>query len=315
MDSIFIKSHGKLYIESGNLVFIDINKKKTVIPIKNIKDIHILGKVSLTSGAIRTLLINRIPVHFYSKNSYYIGSLFPRGFSGRIIVKQVEKYNDYNLRLYISKQIIEACKVNFYEIFRRKTEEAKKFLEVTVYDALNVNQVMGKESQIFLIAYELFDKISKFKIVERTRRPPKNEANALLSFLNSLLYGLILTEIYKKGLLPTISYLHEPSDDRPSLALDIAEIFKPIFSFRLMLRLFNLGILNENHFMKEKDGVYLNDIGKEIVLNEIIKYLDKKIRIKEVGSRTLKFSIGYQVKKLKEFIEDKSSILRTVKVF
>jgi len=315
MRTLFIRSHGKLIRDKNTLAFVFPNKEKRYIPINQIKEIFVFSNVSLTSGAIKMLLYYRIPIHFYSKTGNYLGSLYPKNMPGKVIIKQVEKYLDYGTRLYIAKSIIEACRNNFYEVFRRKSSEAKRFMEIHIYQANNIAEVMGLESQIFKLAYELFDKISKFKVVERTRHPPLNEANALISFLNSILYGLILTEIYKKGLLPTISYLHEPMENRPSLSLDIAEIFKPIFTFRLALRLFNKGMLREEHFTKSEKGVYLNENGRDIVLEVINSYLKKKIRVKGLGKRSFRFIISWQVNSLREFIEDKNSILRVANVY
>lgn len=316
METIFIKSPGKIKVSQGTLVYEDLNKNKKVIPIKQIKQVFVFTKSSLTSGAIRLLLLNNVYVHFYSSKGNYLGSLVPKKFHGKVVIKQIEKHKNYGDRLYISREIIEACKHNFYELFRRKLpEEAKEFKNISTAYANSIEEIMGIESQIFILAYKLYDKLSpKYKIVERTRRPPLNEANAVLSFLNSILYGMILTEIYRNMLLPSISFLHEAREDRPSLSLDIAEIFKPIFSFRLMLRLFNLGKLKEEHFIK-KDGVYLNDDGKYIVLREVNKILDKKIRIYGLGKRRLKHLFYWQVKKLREFIEDKEFSLKTVKVY
>lgn len=302
-------------IRNGTLMFKDIEENKYTLPINNIKQILIFGRVSLTSSAIKLLLSKDIYVHFFSSNGNYIGSLLPKVLPGKTVIKQIEKYNKYSDRVYISKQIIEACRDNFYEIFRRKLkDEALKFKNITLYDANSVEEVMGKESQIFSLAYELYDKIGKYKIVNRTRRPPNNEANALLSFLNSILYSLLLTEIYRHGLLPSISYLHQPMENRPSLSLDIAEIFKPIFSFRLMIKLFNWNIINKDHFESRNGGVYLNDEGKYIVLKYVNKILNSKIRTKYLRKRSLKFLISWQVKKLKDFIEDKSFDLKTVKI-
>jgi CRISPR/Cas system-associated endonuclease Cas1 len=58
----------------------------------------------------------------------------------------------------------------------------------------------------------------------RDYKPPSNPVNALLSFLNSLLYTVVVTEIYRTGLYPGISYLHSPQEKRISLALDLSEM-------------------------------------------------------------------------------------------
>ena len=61
------------------------------------------------------------------------------------------------------------------------------------------------------------------KFEKRVMHPPDNEMNSLISFINSLIYTKVLSEIYKTQLNPTISYLHEPGNRRFSLALDVAE--------------------------------------------------------------------------------------------
>jgi CRISPR-associated protein Cas1 len=72
--------------------------------------------------------------------------------------------------------------------------------------------------------------------------------NALLSFGNSLLYTAALSEIYMTQLNPTVSYLHEPSQRRPSLALDLPEIFKPLIVDRVIFRLLNRGEISDDDF-------------------------------------------------------------------
>lgn len=76
--------------------------------------------------------------------------------------------------------------------------------------------------------------INDFEMGNRTKQPPRNEVNALISFGNMVCYTLCLRAIHQTQLNPTISYLHKPGERRYSLALDIAEIFKPRFLNRLL---------------------------------------------------------------------------------
>src|SRR5699024_1725370 len=78
-----------------------------------------------------------------------------------------------------------------------------------------------------------------FAFDDRTKRPPKDPLNALISFGNSICYTAVLTEIYKTHLDPTVSFLHEPSTKRFSLSLDIAEIFKQLLVNLVILKLLN----------------------------------------------------------------------------
>ena len=107
-----------------------------------------------------------------------------------------------------------------------------------------------------------------FTFDKRTKRPPQNEINCLVSFLNSLLYTTILSELYKTQLHPAISYLHEPFERRFSLALDLAEMFKPLIVQRALLKLINKQEIKETHFRKDLKGCLLNEEGKKIVLKE-----------------------------------------------
>jgi hypothetical protein len=117
----------------------------------------------------------------------------------------------------------------------------------------------------------------------RVRRPPDNEVNALISFGNSMLYTVCLSEIYRTQLTPTISYLHEPGVRRFSLALDLSEIFKPLIVDRAIFRLLNTGQLKESHFDKDMNGCFMNDAGKKVFLGALEERLGSTIRHRRLG--------------------------------
>jgi len=82
-----------------------------------------------------------------------------------------------------------------------------------------------------------------FSIEKREKHPPTNPLNALISFANSLVYTTVLSEIYHTQLNPCVSFLHQPGERRYSLALDIAEIFKPLIGDPIIFNLIKI-ILN-----------------------------------------------------------------------
>jgi CRISPR-associated protein Cas1 len=134
----------------------------------------------------------------------------------------------------------------------------------------SINEVMGVEGNFRKKYYEKFDVILKnFKFVKRSKQPPENEINALISFGNSLCYNYCLNAIKQTYLNSTISYLHESGERRHSLCLDIAEIFKPILIDRIIFKLINKRSLTSCHFTNEKHFCYLNDNGKKIFIQEI----------------------------------------------
>jgi CRISPR-associated protein Cas1 len=147
---------------------------------------------------------------------------------------------------------------------------------------------MALEGNVREIYYQCFDKILKdenFSFVSRSKRPPQNKLNALISFGNSLVYSYTLSEIYKTHLDPRIGYLHTTNFRRFSLNLDIAEIFKPILTDRSIFKLINKGMLCEKHFMKNLEGIYLNEEGKKIFVQEMEERMQTTIQHRKLGRK------------------------------
>lgn len=105
----------------------------------------------------------------------------------------------------------------------------------------------------------------------------------LISFVNSLIYSKVLSEIYKTQLNPTISYLHEPGVRRFSLCLDISEVFKPLIGDRLIFSLLNRRQITEDSFTKELNFLHLKKESSRLIAQELEKSLKKTIMHKELG--------------------------------
>ena len=102
---------------------------------------------------------------------------------------------------------------------------------------------------------------------KRVKRPPDNPLNAMISFGNSLLYTKTITAIYNTHLDQRISFLHEPSEGRFSLSLDISEVFKPVIVFKTIFDLVNhRKIQVSKHFDKSVNACLLNDEGRKIFI-------------------------------------------------
>ena len=134
---------------------------------------------------------------------------------------------------------------------------------------------------------DIFTKDVEFE--KRVKRPPDNMVNSLLSFLNSLVYTRVLSEIYKTQLNATISYLHQPGEKRFSLSLDIAEIFKPLLAERLLFSLVNKGIVTESGFEQELNYLKM----KPATMKEVVKQFDDRLNI-TIKHRDLKKDVSYR---------------------
>ncbi len=311
---LYINSHGKLSRKGNTLFFEAMDEDKKTLPIHAINEINCHGKVSLTSGASTILMKEGIPIHFFNKYSYYEGSLYPKINlnSGLVVVKQSEYYLNEEKREFIAKEFVKGIKHNIVTILKYYSKKGKDldfYLENIENEEIkgNISQIMSSEGRIWNHYYQSFNNIIKrFEFDKREIRPPASELNALISFGNSLLYSNCLSEIYHTYLHPSISFLHEPSERRFSLALDLADIFKPIIVSRIIFKLINTNMITEKHFQKDV-GVLLNEKGRKIFIAEYQKKLETTIQ-----HQTLKKKVSYKYlirlecyKIIKHIINDK----------
>jgi CRISPR-associated protein Cas1 len=154
----------------------------------------------------------------------------------------------------------------------------------------DVDELMGLEGNIRQTYYEAFNLIlNDFEMGPRTKQPPQNEVNALISFGNMMCYSQCLKAIHQTQLNPTISYLHTPGERRYSLALDVAEIFKPILVDKTIFKLLNKKALQEKHFDHQLNKCLLNESGKKIFVQAFEERLEETFK-----HRKLNRSVSYR---------------------
>jgi CRISPR-associated protein Cas1 len=284
--TIWIFKSGELSRSDNTLLFENTEGKK-YLPIEGINDIYIFGEISLNTKLLNFLSQKHIVTHFFNYYGYFSGSYYPREFmsSGEMIVRQVEAYLSASKRLNLARLIEEGASsnmisvLNYYKLRGKEVENSIdkiKDLKVKFIEQTSISSLMGIEGKIRDIYYSAFDNIIQdvnFKFEMRSRRPPLNNINAMISFGNSIMYTICLSEIYKTHLDPRIGFLHESNFRRFSLNLDIAEIFKPILIDRLLFTLINEKIVQGNDFIDEGGIVIM----KEGCKKDIVTGLDKKL--------------------------------------
>ncbi|NJF24275.1 type I-B CRISPR-associated endonuclease Cas1b [Thermococcus sp. Bubb.Bath] len=284
--SLTLFSDGNLFRRENTLYFENASGRKP-LAVEGIYDIYVYGHVNISSQALHFLAQKGITVHFFNHYGHYDGSFYPREklHSGNLVVAQAEHYLNREKRLTLAKLFVRGSALNMEKNLKR-WKVADGFLELLdelfreLESARKITEVMNVEARIREEYYSLWDNAlpGGFKIVKRTRRPPGNEMNALISFLNSRLYATIVSELYNTQLAPTISYLHEPGERRFSLALDLSEIFKPIIADRIATRLVKQGIIKKEHFRGELNGVLMTKEGMKTVLEHYNKELGKSVK-------------------------------------
>lgn len=272
------------------------------IPIETVSDLYVFGSLQANSALYNFLGQHDVAVHFFDYYENYTGSFMPKDYllAGRMILKQASHFQDKKKRLIIARKLIEGASHNILlnlQYYNRSGREMEPLIERIIQQFANsmsavtaVDELMGIEGNIRQVYYDSFDLIlNDYEMGIRTKQPPQNEVNALISFGNMMCYTFCLRAIHQTQLNPTISYLHTPGERRYSLALDLAEIFKPVIVDRTIFKVLNKKEIQSKHFDLHLNKCILNETGKKIFVRAMQERMDETIK-----HRSLKRNVSYK---------------------
>lgn len=294
--TIYFTSNGILKRKDNTILFEGAEGRR-FLPIEDIGEIMVYGEVDFNKTFLEILAAKEITLHLFNYYGYYVGSFYPREHlnSGYSILKQAEAYLNPCRRLGIAKKFVLGAARNIRQVLKYYDNRGRNVAEnINVIEALiqqiNISQdnaeLMGVEGNIRETYYKAFDEIinnKDFVFETRSRRPPKNYLNTLISFGNSLAYTTCLSEIYKTRLDPRIGYLHSTNFRRFTLNLDVAEIFKPILVDRVIFSCIAKKMIDKGDFENNLGGILLKDKGKRAFLQEWEEKLKATITHRELG--------------------------------
>lgn len=306
--SYYIFRSGTLRRHHNTLSFEQVDETGTVqrqpIPIENVRDLYLFGEIGLNTRVLSFLSQHEVVVHCFNYHGFYVGSFYPRetNVSGHLLVRQVEHYLAPDRRLHLAREFVAGAlfhirrNLQYYHNRGRQLEQSLDVVNACLErlpQCDSIAALMSEEGRAREAYYAAFNQILELQtpFERRVRRPPDTMLNALLSFGNTLLYTATLTELYVTQLNPTVSYLHEPSQRRFSLALDIAEIFKPLLVDRTIFRLLNRGEFSEEdcESIGEAPGVIL----KEAARKHFVRAFEETLQT-TVQHRQLKRHVSYR---------------------
>jgi len=304
--SYYLFNPGRMSRKDNTLKFTPVDEEgregtPKYIPIESVDNLYTFGSLDANSALYNFLGKEGIAVHFFDYYEHYTGSFMPKDYllSGKVLIAQTEAYLKPKKRLVLAQKLVESAAFNMLKNLRYYHNREKdvsnciekiEALAVSIEAAPDIETLMGIEGNIRMGYYDAFAVIiNDFEMSNRSRRPPSNEVNCMISFVNSLCYTLCLDAIYHTQLNPTISYLHQPGERRYSLALDISEIFKPILADRLIFSLLNKKQIQAGDFDTKLNCCLLKDSGRKTV----VKAWDEKLN-ETIKHRSLGKSVSYK---------------------
>ena len=313
-DNHHIFADGELSRSEDTLRIDTLDGETKYLPVESVGTLYLHGQIDFNTRALGLLNDHGTTVHVFGWKDYYKGSYLPKRQhqSGNTVVEQVRAYDDRDRRMEIAQLMIRASMHNmrsnlkYYDARDREFSDTIERLEdqmEAVERIDDIQELRGAEATARKAYYSCFDDILRdpFELTRREYNPPSNEANALVSFLNAMVYTTCVSAIRKTALDPTVGYVHEPGDRRFTLSLDIADIFKPILADRVLFRLVNRQQLDLDDFERELEGCLLNEDGRLTVLEAYEETLDETVshpRLnRNVSYKTLVQTDVYSLKK------------------
>lgn len=255
------------------------------IPQRAVSRIVLTGSVGLSVGARSWALYNDIDVICLSRRGSYLGQLAgPRStVNARRLLAQAEFSGDEDKRLPLARSIVRAKLRNQVHVLNRigrrdadndvksAVREVRTLAEDIIH-ADSINEIMGLEGAASTAYYAALSSLVPEDVVfhGRSRRPPRDLANAALSYCYAILLGECTGALFAAGLEPSLGILHSSTDKRPSLSLDLMEEFRPLLVDSTVMALLRMHRLRPEHATTapgNEDGVWLTREGKKTVVD------------------------------------------------
>ena len=289
--TLYVLGKGKLSKKDGNILFEEEGSPSPQeFPIHQIHEIFILSTNEITYELKKELIDYQIVIHEFNQYDYYLGTFYPKEsrFCGKTLLSEFEHYRNLDKRVVLAKAFISAGYKNMlrnlkYYQQRDKLENITQLVHyyqrITLVNT--ITELMMIEALIRKEYYRNFQDI--LNLDSSFHRHPQSAydvVNQLITFVNSLLYAVIISEIHKTNLSGQVGFLHELGANRFALCYDISEIFKPIMVDRLVFRLLNKNIVTQDSINQE--GRFSDEIIKvifkhwDIQLNQVLYHRTMK---------------------------------------
>jgi CRISPR-associated protein Cas1 len=311
LNTLFVTTQGSYLCQKGDTVLVRVeNEDKLRVPIHTLGSIICFGQVSCSPFLMGLCGENNVTMSFLTENGRFLARVHGP-VHGNVLLRreQYRQADDPASSARIARSIIIAKVANCRTVLLRATRDRPddsnnsrilaaanvlgQSLDELEHD-LPLEVIRGKEGEAAKTYFDVFDHLimankNDFYLKDRSRRPPLDNMNSLLSFLYTILVHDVESALESVGLDPAVGFLHRDRPGRAGLALDLMEEFRPYFADRLALSLVNRQQIKPNGFVKTETGaVWMDDETRKTVLvawqkrkqEEITHpFLDEKVQI------------------------------------
>lgn len=308
LNTLFVSTQGAYLAKEGECVLVRVDgETKGRFPIHNLGGVVCFGNVMCSPFLLGHCAENGVAVSMLTENGRFLARVVGEA-SGNVLLRR-EQYcratspgesADIARNVLLGK--IGNCRTVLQRVRRDRGGDATGALGGAI-DHLgrsldrgrreaDLDSIRGIEGDAARVYFGVFDEMitagaADFVFEKRTRRPPRNPVNALLSFLYTLLLHDIRGALESVGLDVQVGYLHRDRPGRPGLALDLMEELRPVLADRLALGLINRGQLKPKNFARDPGGaVLLDDDGRRTVLKAYQERKRDEITHPFIGERT-----------------------------
>lgn len=285
---------GTLTRKDFTLLF-ENEEKKRYLPVEVTDTLNVYSNIAFGSSFFEFANFKKITVNIFDRYGRYQGCFSPARQRNKLPLcfKQLSCYETASIRLDYARKLEIAfihnlrCNLKYYvkqkpsDLLRETVGDMTKSIR-QLNETSSLDKLILIEARCRQLYYHCFSEIigePAFHFTTRTKRPPKDPINALISFGNSWLYQKLAQMIHKSSLDIRISFVHSAFKRTENLNLDLADIFKPIIIDRVIFTLINKRMIHEKeHFTHiANGGVYLNTEGKRLFLSELETKLTQSI--------------------------------------
>lgn len=281
LNTLYVTSENSyLSLDGENVVVFEEKTEIGRVPLHNLEGIVSFGYRGTSPALMGACAERNVSLCYLTPQGRFLARVSGR-IKGNVLLRQQQYVSsrDEKISLEIAKNCIlgkvynarwvleRAVRDHPMQIDLEQVKSASGFLKSSleyIQDAQSKEQLRGYEGEAASVYFGVFDQLilqqkKDFVFQGRSRRPPLDNVNALLSFVYTLLTNQITSALETAGLDPYVGYLHTDRPGRASLSLDLIEELRAVFADRFVLSLINKRIVNGKNFSKKENGAVLMD--------------------------------------------------------